>query len=109
MKISRLEKEAGRILFFEDFQESLQEEIRESWNNIFNLSDKTKSIQAVFWSLRKEQIISAYKLEFDGEILQYHRIKKKSLRRGTIGVKSFGLFFYLTPLISSVFPRESCS
>lgn len=82
MKISRLEKEAGKILFFEDFSESLQEEIRESWNNIFVLSDKTKSIQAVFWSLRKEQIISAYKLEFDGEILQYHRIKKSPSEEG---------------------------
>ena len=51
MKISRLEKEAGRILFFEDFPESLQEEIRESWNNIFNLTKKTKSIQAAgMWS-----------------------------------------------------------
>lgn len=75
MKISQLEKEAGRILFFEDFPESLQEVIRESWNNIFTLSDITKSIQAVFWSLRKEHIKRAYRLVRNGEILQFHLIK----------------------------------
>ena len=72
-KMDMLDKQAGRQLGFNDYPTGLQREIEASWEPIFDLDrrDKTvgrthkrnRSIQATFWVLRQEYIKSVEFLE----------------------------------------------
>lgn len=72
-KTDLLDKEAGRRLEFDEYPLDIQKEIEKSWEAIFDLNRRDKdvgrkhkrnrSIQATFWMLKSEQIISVEFLE----------------------------------------------
>ena len=79
-KIDMLEKEAGRSLSFNDYPVEIQEEIEKSWEAIFDLDrrdnevgrthKRNRSIQATFWMLKPENVISVEFLERKGEVVK---------------------------------------
>ena len=72
-KTDLLDKEAGRRLEFDEYPLDIQKEIEKSWEAVFDLDRRDKdvgrkhkrnrSIQATFWMLNKEHIISVEYLE----------------------------------------------
>ena len=74
------EKEASRSLSFDDYPVEIQKEIEKSWEAIFDLDRRDKevgrthkrnrSIQATFWMLEPENIISVEFLERKGEVVK---------------------------------------
>lgn len=72
-KTDLLDKEAGRRLEFDEYPLDIQKEIEKSWEAIFDLNRRDKdvgrkhkrnrSIQATFWMLKPEHIISVELLE----------------------------------------------
>ncbi len=72
-KTDLLDKEAGRRLEFDEYPLDIQREIEKSWEAIFDLNRRDKdvgrkhkrnrSIQATFWMLKKEHIISVEYLD----------------------------------------------
>lgn len=72
-KTDLLDKEAGRRLEFDEYPLDIQKEIEKSWEAIFDLNRRDKdvgrkhkrnrSIQATFWMLKPEHIISVEFLE----------------------------------------------
>ena len=72
-KTDLLDKELGRRLEFDDYPLDIQKEIEKSWEAIFDLDRRDKdvgrthkrnrSIQATFWMLKPEHIISVEFLE----------------------------------------------
>ena len=79
-KTDLLEKEAGRSLDFDDYPVEIQKEIEKSWEAIFDLDRRDKevgrthkrnrSIQATFWMLKTENVISVEFLERKGEVVK---------------------------------------
>ena len=79
-KIDQLEKEAGRRLFFDDYPLDLQKEMEKSWEGVFDLDRWKKekycrhrrnlSIQATFWLLKPEHIVSVEILEKKGNVIK---------------------------------------
>ena len=75
-KTDLLEKEAGKSLGFDDYPVDIQKEIEKSWEAIFDLDRRDKevgrtykrnrSIQATFWMLKPENVISVEFLERKG-------------------------------------------
>lgn len=86
-KIDLQDKIAGRSLDFMDYPQDLRQEIEDSWEGIFELNirekgvrhKRNKSIQATFWALYPENIVSVEFLERNGDIvkqIKYSNIKK---------------------------------
>lgn len=79
-----LDKEAGRTLDFNEYPEELQKEIEKSWEAVFDLDRRDKdvgrahkrnrSIQATFWALYPEYIVSVVFLERKGDVIKQIRI-----------------------------------
>lgn len=79
-KIDLLEKEDGKSLDFDDYPVEIQKEIEQSWEAIFDLERRDKevgrthkrnrSIQATFWMLKPENVISVEFLERKGEVVK---------------------------------------
>lgn len=79
-KTDLLEKEAGKSLRFEDYPAEIQKEIEKSWEALFDLDRRDKevgrthkrnrSIQATFWMLKPEYIISVEFLERKGDVVK---------------------------------------
>ena len=79
-KTDLLEKEAGKSLRFEDYPAEIQKEIEKSWEALFDLDRRDKevgrthkrnrSIQATFWMLKPEHIISVEFLERKGDVVK---------------------------------------
>lgn len=79
-KIDLLKKEAGRSHGFDDYPVEIQKEIEKSWEAIFDLDRRDKevgrthkrnrSIQATFWMLKPENVISVELLERKGEVVK---------------------------------------
>ena len=79
-KTDLLEKGAGKSLRFEDYPAEIQKEIEKSWEAIFDLDRRDKevgrthkrnrSIQATFWMLKPEYIISVEFLERKGNVIK---------------------------------------
>ncbi len=76
----KLDKEAGRILTFDEYPPHIQKMIEKSWEAVFDINrrDKTvgrthrrnRSIQATFWVLKPEHIISVEFLEKKGDVVK---------------------------------------
>lgn len=88
MRINQLEKEAGKQLYFNDYPLEIQKEIEQSWEPIFDLDRRDKgvvgrthkcnrSIQATFWALRPDNVISVEFLERNGDVVKQIKIDKK--------------------------------
>lgn len=79
-KTDLLEKEAGKNLRFKDYPVEIQKEIEKTWDAIFDLNRRDKevgrthkrnrSIQATFWMLKPEHIISVEFLERKGDVVK---------------------------------------
>ncbi len=79
-KTDLLEKEAGKSLDFDDYTVEIQKEIEKSWEAIFDLDRRDEevgrthkrncSIQATFWMLKPENIISVEFLERKGNVVK---------------------------------------
>lgn len=79
-KTDLLEKEAGKSLRFKDYPVEIQKEIEKTWDAIFDLNRRDKevgrthkrnrSIQATFWMLKPEHIISVEFLERKGDVVK---------------------------------------
>ena len=79
-KTDLLEKEAGKSLDFDDYPLEIQKEIEKSWEAIFDLDRRDKevgrthkrnrSIQATFWMLKPDNVISVEFLERKGEVVK---------------------------------------
>ena len=79
-KTDLLEKEVGKSLDFDDYPVEIQKEIEKSWEAIFDLDRRDKevgrthkrnrSIQATFWMLKPENVISVEFLERKGEVVK---------------------------------------
>lgn len=84
-KLDKLDADAGRHLFFEDLPSDIQQEIRETWVRVFDLNHRdpyyqpkakrNRSIQAVFWSLKKEYVRKVYSLELKGKNIVREEIR----------------------------------
>ncbi len=79
-KTDLLEKEDGKSLDFDDYPVEIQKEIEKSWEAIFDLDRRDEevgrthkrncSIQATFWMLKPENIISVEFLERKGNVVK---------------------------------------
>lgn len=79
-KTDLLEKIAGRRLDFNEYPEDIKKEIEQSWEAIFDLDRRDKevgrthkrnrSIQATFWALYPENVVSVEFLERKGNIVK---------------------------------------
>lgn len=79
-KTDSLDKKAGRSLDFNEYPENIKKEIEDSWEAIFDLNRRDKevgrthkrnrSIQATFWALYPENIVSVEFLERKGDIVK---------------------------------------
>ena len=79
-KTDLLDKKAGRSLDFNEYPENIKKEIEDSWEAIFDLNRRDKevgrthkrnrSIQATFWALYPENIVSVEFLERKGDIVK---------------------------------------
>lgn len=77
-KMELQDKIAGRSLDFMEYPQELRQEIEDSWEGIFDLDIREKgvkhkrnrSIQATFWALYIENIVSAEFLERKGDIVR---------------------------------------
>lgn len=79
-KIDVLEKVAGKRLFFKDYPEDIRKEIERSWEAVFDLDRRDKdvgfvhkrnrSIQATFWMLKQEYIISVEFFKREGDVIK---------------------------------------
>lgn len=79
-KTDLLEKEAGKRLDFDDYPDEIRKEIEKTWEAIFDLDRRDKevgrthkrnrSIQATFWMLKPENVISVEFLERKGEVVK---------------------------------------
>ena len=75
-----LDKEAGRRLSFNEYPIEIQKSIENSWEAIFDLDRRDKdvgrrhksnrSIQATFWALKPEYIVSVEILEKKGNVIR---------------------------------------
>ena len=84
-KTDLLDEEAGRHLRFHEYPEDIKKEIEESWEVIFDLDRRDKwvgrthkrnrSIQATFWALYPENIVSVEFLERKGDIVKTIKYK----------------------------------
>ena len=82
-KIDLLNKAAGKRLRFEDYPEDLQKELEKSWEAIFDLDrrdydvgfihKRNRSIQATFWMLKQEHIISVELLKREGDVIKPYK------------------------------------
>ena len=76
----KLDKEAGRRLKFDEYPTGVQKEIEKSWEAVFDINRRDKivgcthrrnrSIQATFWVLKPEHIISVEFLEKKGDVVK---------------------------------------
>lgn len=88
-KTDLLDKAAGKHLGFKDYPDDIQQEIEASWEPIFDLNrrDKTvgrthrrnRSIQATFWVLRQEYVRSVEFLERKGNVVRQVQKNTKNL------------------------------
>lgn len=79
-KTDKLDKEAGRRLTFHEYPIAIQKEIEDSWEAIFDLERRDKdvgrkhksnrSIQATFWVLKPENIVSVEFLEKRNDVIR---------------------------------------
>ena len=78
--IDTLEKEEERNLQFEDYPQKLRDKIEKSWEAIFDLDrrdniigkrhKRNRSIQATFWSLKLDYIVSVELLKREGDVVK---------------------------------------
>jgi hypothetical protein len=78
--IDTMEKEEGRQLQYEEYPQNLRDRIELSWNAIFDLDrrddivgkkhKRNRSIQATFWILKQEYLVSVEFLKREGEIVR---------------------------------------
>ena len=78
--IDKLEKEAGRLLSFDEYPTEIRDRIEKSWEAIFDLElrnrdvgrrhKRNRSIQATFWALKKEHIVSVEFLKCEGNVVK---------------------------------------
>ena len=76
----RMADAAGHHLQFADYDRSLQERIEKSWEAVFDINRRddvigkqhrrNRSIQATFWALKQENIVSVEFLERKGNIIK---------------------------------------
>ena len=76
----RLDKEAGRLLSFDEYPSNIQKDIEKSWEGVFDLDTRNndlgrthkrnRSIQATFWALKPEHIMSVEFLERKGDVVK---------------------------------------
>lgn len=88
-KTDLLEKEAGKSLGFDDYPVDIRKEIVKSWEAIFDLdrrdnevgrkNKRNRSIQATFWMLKPENVLSVEFLERKGNVVK--RIKPSMVDR----------------------------
>lgn len=81
-KTDLLDKKAGRLLDFNEYPIEIQQEIENSWEAIFDLDrhdkdvgrkhKRNRSIQATFWMLKAEHIITVEFLERKGNVIKTH-------------------------------------
>ena len=74
------EKEAGKSLTMHEYSIELQKDIEKSWEGVFDLDRCLKemgvkhrrnlSIQATFWALKPEYIVSVEFLEKKGDVIR---------------------------------------
>ena len=79
-KTDMLDKAAGRVLRFKDYPLEVRKEIEKSWEAVFDLNRRDKdvgrihrrnrSIQATFWVLKPENVISVEFWECIGNIVK---------------------------------------
>ena len=79
-KIDLQDKIAGRSLDFLEYSQDLRNEIEESWEAVFDLDlrekgisckhKRNRSIQATFWALYPENIVSVEFLERKGDVIK---------------------------------------
>lgn len=77
-KIDMQDRIAGRSLDFMEYPQDLRQEIDNSWEGIFDLDRREKgvkhkcnrSIQATFWALYPENVVSVEFLERKGDIVK---------------------------------------
>ncbi|MBO4821545.1 MAG: DUF3841 domain-containing protein [Prevotella sp.] len=76
----RLEKEAGRKLDYNEYPPQFRDRIEKTWEEIFNLDrrdanigrrhKRNRSIQATFWMLKQEYIVSVEILKREGDVIK---------------------------------------
>ena len=77
-KIDLQDKIAGRNLDFMEYPQNLRQEIEDSWEGIFDLDKRGKrirhkrnrSIQATFWALYMENIVSVEFIKRKGDVIK---------------------------------------
>lgn len=87
--IDALEKEEGRYLQYGDYPQNIRDRIEKSWETIFDLNrrddivgkkhKRNRSIQATFWILKKEHIVSVECLKREDDLI---RTFPSPLKRG---------------------------
>lgn len=75
-----LDKEAGRLLSFDEYPLKIQKDIEKSWEAVFDLDRRDKdvglahkrnrSIQATFWALKPENVVSVEFLKRKGNVVK---------------------------------------
>lgn len=75
-----MEKESGRRLRYEEYPQNLCDRIEKSWEALFDLDrrdnvvgrrhKRNRSIQATFWILKQEYIVSAEILKREGDVIK---------------------------------------
>ena len=88
-KIDLQNKIAGRSLDFMEYPQELRQEIEDSWEAVFDLDlrekgisrthKRNRSIQATFWALYLENIVSVEFLERKGDIVKPIKYKNRNL------------------------------
>ena len=78
--IDVLEKESGRQFRYEEYPQKLRDRIEKSWEALFDLDrrddvvgrrhKRKRSIQATFWVLKQENIISVEILKREGDVIK---------------------------------------
>ena len=78
--IDVLEKEVGQHLQYEDYPQNLRDRIEKSWEALFDLDrrddvvgrkhKRNRSIQATFWMLKQDFIVSVEILNREGDVIK---------------------------------------
>lgn len=88
-KMESEEKAANKRMMLDDYSSELQREIEDSWEAIFDLDRRdnvvgrkhksNRSIQATFWALEPEHIVSVEILEKKGDVIRQIAQPKQNL------------------------------
>lgn len=88
-KTDKLDKEAGRLLDFYEYPVEIQKEIEDSWEAVFDLDrrdeevgrahKRNRSIQATFWALYMENIVSVEILERKENVIKRKQLSLREI------------------------------